>query len=155
MMPRSKKIIVDLDVVTLAFWDKKDEASLIERIKANKFEMVCPYIILNHLLKWNYKKLADEIREFYEKYSSEIVTAKILLEKTEEINVEYYKLLSELINIGVKEEDVVLVIVSSLFNIDYLITFNRKHLKNKEKEIGEVLDKYGIRAIKIKTPSEV
>ena len=154
-MPKSKKIIVDLDVVTLAFWDKKDEARLIERIKANEFEMVCPYIILNHLLRWDYKKLAEEIREFYEKYSSGILTAKILLEKTEEVNVEYYELLDELISIGVKEEDVVLVIISSLFNIDYLITFNRKHLKNKEKEIGEVLEKYGIKSIKIKTPSEV
>ncbi|MBI2508090.1 hypothetical protein HYV89_04000 [Candidatus Woesearchaeota archaeon] len=154
-MPKSKKVIIDLDVVTLAFWDKKDGAKLIERIKANEFEMISPYILLDHLSKWDYRKLAEEIREFYEKYSSEIITARNLLEKTEEINIEYYKILNELISIGVKEEDVVLVIISSLFNVDNLITFNRKHLKNKEKEIGEVLKRYGIKTIQIKLPSEV
>ncbi len=35
-MSKIKKITVDLDVTTLAFWDKKDEAKLIERIKGNK-----------------------------------------------------------------------------------------------------------------------
>lgn len=67
MNKQKKRIIIDLDVVTLAFWDKKDEAELIERIKANEFEMVSPYILLDHLSKWDYRKLAEEIGEFYEK----------------------------------------------------------------------------------------
>ena len=131
-MNKKKKIIIDLDVVTLAFWDKKDEAGLIERIKADEFEMITPYILLDHLSKWSHQKLANEINEFYEKYSSEIITAKKLLNESEKNKIEYLELLNELINIGVKEEDVVLVIVSSLFYVDYLITFNRKHLKNKD-----------------------
>ena len=56
---------------------------------------------------------------------------------------------------GVKEEDVVLVVISSIFDIDYLVTFNRKHLKSKEKEINEVLRKNGIKCIKIILPSEL
>ena len=154
-MSSKNKSIVDLDVTTLAFWDKKDEARLIERIKGNKFAMVTPYIILEHLSKWNHRKLADEIASFYETYSSEIVTAQNILDKTDEIGVEYKKLFFELVNIGVKEEDVVLVIISSIFDVDYLVTFNRKHLKGKEKEINEVLMKNGLRVIKIVLPSEL
>ncbi|MBI2659037.1 hypothetical protein HYX05_02980 [Candidatus Woesearchaeota archaeon] len=150
-----KRIIIDLDVVTVAFWDKKDEAKLIERIKSGKFAMVTPYIILEHLSKWNYQKLADEIASFYEIYSSQLITAQNILDKTDEFHIEYKKLFTELVDIGVKEEDVVLVIIASIFDIDYLITFNRKHLKSKEKEINEVLRKNGIKAIRIIVPSEL
>jgi len=150
-----KKIIVDLDVVTLAFWDKKDEAKLIERIKGGKFDMVVSYILLEHLSKWNYRKLAEEISGFYEKYSSQIITAQNILEKTKEGSIEYGNLLMKLINIGVKEEDVILVIIASIFHIDYLITFNRKHLKNNENKINEVLKKNGIKTVKIVLPSEL
>ena len=154
-MSKIKKITVDLDVTTLAFWDKKDEAKLIERIKGNKFAMVTPYIILEHLAKWNYRKLADQIASFYETYSSEIVTAQNILDKTSEIDIEYRELFMQLVSIGVKEEDVVLVIISGIFDVDYLITFNRKHLRGKEKEINEVLKRNGIKTIKIVLPSEL
>ena len=150
-----KKIILDLDVVTLAYWDKKDEAKLIEKIKDGVFAMVTPYIILEHLVKWNHRKLAEEMASFYEKYSSQIITAQNILEKTNELNIEYGKLLFELVNIGVKEEDVILVIVSSIFEIDHLVTFNRKHLKNNEKEINKVLGKNGLKNVKITVPSEL
>ncbi len=150
-----KKIIIDLDVVTVAFWDNKDDAKLLERVKGGKFSMITPYILLEHLSKWNYRKLADEIASFYEKYSDQIVTAQNILNKTTEANVEYKELLAELVNIGVKEEDVVLVIIASIFAVDYLVTFNRKHLKSKEKGINEVLKKNGIRIIKIALPSEL
>ena len=149
-----KKIILDLDVATLAFWDKKDEAKLIERIKNNEIMMITPYIILEHLAKWNHKKLSEEITIFYEKYSSEIITAQNLLNKIENLEVEYEELLAELVKEGVKEEDVILVIICSVFEVDYLVTFNRKHLKNKEKGINGVLKKNGLKSIEIKLPSE-
>lgn len=154
-MKMNKKIIVDLDVVTFAFWDRKDEVKLIERIKGGKFDMAVPYILLEHLSKWKYRKLAEEISGFYEKYSYQIITAQNILDKTTEMQIEYGKLLFELISIGVKEEDVVLVIVSSIFEINYLVTFNRKHLKNNEKEINEVLRKNGLKAVRIDLPSEL
>jgi len=154
-MKSKEKIIVDLDVTTLAFWDNKDEAKLIERIKGSKYAMVTPYIILEHLSKWNHRKLADEIASFYETYSFEIVTAQNILDKTNDMRVEYKELFMLLVNVGVKEEDIILVIVSSIFKVDYLVTFNRKHLRNKEKEINEVLKKNGINTIKIVLPSEL
>lgn len=152
---QKKKIIVDLDVTTLAFWDKKDENKIIEKIKSNKLEMITPYILLEHLSKWDYRKLAEEISNFYEKYSSQIITTQNLLEATESFHINYRKLLLKIINVGVKEEDVVLVVICSFFEIDYLVTFNRKHLKNKEKEINEVLKENGLKPIKIKLPSEL
>ena len=154
-MAIKKKILIDLDVVTLAFWDKKDEAKMIEKIKGGMFFMVTPYILLEHLSKWSYKQLADEITHFYEAYSSQIITAQNILEKVTALGIEYRGLLMELVNIGVKEEDVVLVIISSIFDVDYLITFNRKHLKSKEKEINEVLKRNGINCVKIAMPSEL
>ena len=150
-----KKIIIDLDVVTLAYWDKKDEAKLIEKIKGGLFAMVTPYIILEHLSKWNYRKLAEEIASFYETHSFQIITAQNLLEKCNEREIEYKKLLFELLNVGVKEEDIILVIISSIFSLDYLVTFNRKHLRSKEKEINEVLRKNGVETIRIVLPSEL
>lgn len=154
-MEIKKKILIDLDIVTVAFWDRKDEAKLIERIKSGRFAMVTPYIILEHLSKWNYRKLADEIASFYEVYSSQIITAQNILDKIGEVQIGYIKLFTELVNIGVKEGDVVLVIIASIFDIDYLVTFNRKHLKSKEKEINEVLRKNEIKTIKIVQPSEL
>ena len=150
-----KKIIVDLDVVTLAFWDKKDEANLIEKIKSGKFNMTAPYIILEHLSKWNYRKLAEEISSFYQTFSFQIVTAQNILDKTNEMQIEYRRLLMELVDVGVKEEDVILVIVSSIFEVDYLVTFNRRHLKSKERKINRVLNKNGIKTIRIVSPSEL
>ncbi|MBI4452045.1 hypothetical protein HY637_01325 [Candidatus Woesearchaeota archaeon] len=150
-----KTIMMDLDVVTVAIWDKKDEMKLLEKIKGNEFAMITPYIILEHLSKWNYRKLAEEIASFYEKYSFQIVTAQNIADKTEEMDVDYKKLFIELLNIGVKEEDIVLVIIVGIFDIDFLVTFNRKHLKSKEKEINEVLRRNGINAIRIVQPSEL
>ena len=150
-----KKIVIDLDVTTLAFWDKKDEASLLEKVRAGAFLMITPYIILEHLSKWSYKKLAEEIANFYEVYSFQIITAQNILDKTDEIGVDFKKLFAGLVHIGVKEEDVVLVIVSGIFDIDYLVTFNRRHLRSKEKEINEVLKKNGIKTIRIVLPSKL
>jgi len=48
-----------------------------------------------------------------------------------------------------------LVIIASIFDADYLVTFNRKHLKNNEVKINNVLQKYELRTIKIVLPDEI
>ena len=119
------------------------------------FFVITPYVLIDHLSKWNHRKLADQITNFYDIYSSHIVSAQNILDKMRDLNADYGKLLMELVNLGVKEEDVILVIVSGIFNADYLVTFNRKHLKSKEKEINGVLSKNGIGTIKIVFPKEL
>ena len=42
-----------------------------------------------------------------------------------------------------------------IIDLDYLITFNRVHLKNKEEEINEILSEYGLRTIKITSPEQI
>ena len=56
---------------------------------------------------------------------------------------------------GVKEEDVLLVIVTTLMDLDFLVTLNRKHLKNKEEDINAILSKHGLKKIKIISPEEI
>ena len=59
------------------------------------------------------------------------------------------------IKINIKPEDAFLVLITSIFDINYLITFNRKHLKNNENKINEVLKRNGLKIIKIVEPNEI
>ena len=63
--------------------------------------------------------------------------------------------MKKLLSKGVKEEDAVLVIIASIFEIDHLVTYNRKHLRNKEIEINDVLSQNGLKTIKIRLPDEI
>ena len=111
-MQQKNKILVDLDVVTVAFWDNKELAiKFLNRIKSEEFTLYTPFIITDLVAKWKHESLRNNIINFYEVYSD--------------------------------------------FNLDYLVTFNRKHLRDKEQIINEVLKKYGIKTIKIVLPSEI
>ena len=155
-MRRRKKVIVNLDVVTVAEWDSKREAiQFINRIKKEEFNLFTPYILLEHLSKWKHKNLVSKIEHFYRIYSKTIISAQNVLDRINEIRVNRNKLTNELLEIGVKEEDAILVVITSIFGIDYLVTFNRKHLKNKEVKINEVLKKNGLKTIKIYLPDEI
>ena len=151
-----KKILTDLDVVTVAFWDKKEEAiKFLNRIKFGEFILYTPFIILDLLAKWKHDSLRNKMMSFYEVYSDEVITIKLYEMKVKEIKLDDQKLSNELLSHNIKEEDVVLIIFTSIFNLDYLVTFNRKHLKNKEQIINEVLKTYGIKPIKIVLPNEI
>jgi len=155
-MREGKKIMIDLDVVTVAEWDSdKDAINFTERVKAGEFQMHVPYTLLELLDNWEYKELASKIEHFYMLYSKTIISAQDSLDKLKEIGVDRKELVDELLAKNVKEEDAMLVIITSIFGIDYLITYNRKHLKDKEEEINEVLNKNGLGAIKVRMPNEV
>jgi len=150
------KILVDLDVVTIALWNKDKEAvEFIENVKKGKFEIYTPHVILDLVSKWRYEKLKTAIKHFYELYSKEILTPQRLLEKFESRGVDSDKVVGSLVQIGVKIDDAALVLVASVFDVDVLITYNRKHFRSKSKEINEVLEKYGLRKISILLPTEI
>ena len=151
----ARKILIDLDVLTLAFWDKKDPTGIVKRISKGEFDMFTPYILFEHLSQWDHKSLAFEIADFYQRFSSSIVTAKNLFERLEELKIDYKAILFELLSKDVKEEDAVLVVVSSVFDIDFLVTYNKRHLKNRQPEINEVLKKNGLKTIRIVSPEEL
>ena len=153
------KVIVDLDVVTVGKWDggKYGDISrgLITRVANKEFELVTPFYLIEHLIKWKNIQLKERIEEFYLKESTTLLTNEDVDNKIEESGIDDKALLNDLKNHNVKEEDAFIVMVTSIFDLDYLITFNRIHLKNKKEEINEVLHKYGLKTIKITGPEEV
>ena len=158
-MQQKNKIIVDLDVTTVAKWDKGKNGDLarkfIIRVEKGEFEMHTPYIILDLLSEWKHTKLVKEIKEFYDIYSQDIISVINLEEKIIKLNVDRKALTSDLKSYDIKDEDIILVIIASIFEVDYLVTFNRKHLKNNEVKINNVLQKYKLKTIKIALPDEI
>lgn len=149
------KILIDLDVVTVALWDRnKEAAEFLERAKKGEFELYTPYTLFDTLSKWKNEKLKNEIVGFYELYSKKIISGKESLEKIEELKTGR-KVVEELQKEGVKEEDATLVFIASIFEIDSLVTLNRKHLRNKRDEINRVLRNNGLKEISILLPTEI
>ena len=155
-----KKIIIDLDIVTVSIWDKKGEnpklaTKFINRVKGKEFCVLTPFFLLELVSKWKYSQLKDHIEDFYIKFTDKMLSNEDLDEKIDSMNIDDKNILNELRNNGVKDEDSLLVLVTSIFDADYLITFNRVHLKNKKEAINEVLKKNGLKTIKIVGPEEV
>ena len=155
-----KKILIDLDVITVAIWDKKGTQveiakKFINKVEAREFYIISPFFLIELALKWKYKELSEDIKEFYVRYSDKFVSDIEFKEKSKELNVNAEGIIRLLEDYDIKQEDSVLVLVTSIFNLDYLITFNRKHLKNKKEIINMVLMENGLRAIKIIGPDEI
>lgn len=153
---KKKKILIDLDVVTVAEWDGNENAvQFLNRVKSGEFELYVPYLIFDLLSKWDYEKLSKKIRHFYELQATKIITAQDSLSRIEDLGIDAKKIVAELEKRHIKEEDAVLVVMSSIFDLDYLVTYNRKHLRNKFEVINDVLKKNGLKAIKITLPDEI
>ena len=74
-----KRIIIDLDIVTVSIWDKKGEnvklaVKFIHRVKNKEFYVLTPFYLLEHLTKWTHITLKEKIEDFYIKQSSKILT---------------------------------------------------------------------------------
>ncbi len=155
---RTRSQLSDLDVVTVAFWDKGKNGNLgrglVLRIKQKELDMITPFYLLEHLTKWRHITLKEQIEDFYIKNSSKLLTNEDVDTKIDELGIDDIRVLLELQSKGIKEDDAFIVLVTSIFDADYLVTFNRKHLRNKEKEINEVLKKNELRTIRIVGPEE-
>ena len=154
------KIIIDLDVVTVSVWDKKGEnvrlaVKLIDRVKQKEFEVITPFYLLEHLIKWKHVTLKEKIEDFYLKNSNILLTNEDVDYRIDSLGIDDEKILLELQSNNVKEEDAFIALITSIFKLDYLVTFNRRHLKNKKNQINEVLKKHELAAIKIVGPEEV
>jgi len=154
------KILIDLDVVTVGLWNKLDSRKdiakkFIKRIEEDEFILVTPFILIDLISKWNNKNLVSNIKEFYFINSTKIISDLEIEKISELIRIDFNKLIMDLYKIGVKKEDGALVIICSMFNLDYFVTFNRKHLKNKKEVINEVLKENGLKTIKIIEPNEI
>ena len=152
-----KRILIDLDVLTIALWkgdNKKIAVEFLSKVKNEEFYIITPFTLLELLLEWKNTALRDKIKEFYLEYSEDILTERKVYASFDKIS-NIFGVAEEIMNIGVKDEDALLVIICSIFDIDYLVTFNRRHLKNNKEKINEVLKKNGLKTIKIVEPNEI
>jgi|SRR3989338_247639 len=149
-----KKIMIDLDVVTTAIWDKKKESlGFLARVKKGEFLVYTPFAILDTLSSWEHESLKDSIKEFYEIYSTRIISAEEYVSESSKINIDGKKVADELAKSGVKEEDALLVVVSSVLGLDAIVTYNRRHLHNNKTLISEILRRHKLNEISILLPS--
>lgn len=150
----AKKVLIDLDVVTTAFWNGNTEAmKFLEEVKKEDFEIYVPYILLELLSEWRYEELRDRILDFYKLNAKRIISVKEIVEKSREMDVDYRDIITQLEEHGVKDEDAILIVVTSIFELDCLFTFNRKHLRDKKDVINEVLKENGVKKIEIRVPT--
>ena len=159
-MKQKKKILIDLDVVTVAIWDKKGlqveiANKFINRVEKKEFYVINPFFLIELALKWKHQELREDIKEFYVSYSNKLISDTEFKEKVKELNINAEKIIKLLESYDIKEEDSVLVLVASIFDLDYLVTFNRKHLKNKKEAINRILKENGLKTIKIIGPEEI
>ena len=152
------KIIIDLDVVTVGKWDKGNNGihsrKLMIRVANRNFYLITPTLLLELVKKWKHESLKIQIEEFYLNNSDELIERLQIIEEIIYKKIDFEEIFNKFVDIGVKEEDITLILVSSLRDAS-LITFNRIHLKNKEEEINEILSEYGLRTIKITSPEQI
>jgi hypothetical protein len=156
---RKKKILIDLDILTTALWDRKKESiEFLKEVEKGRYKVLTPLYFLYHILrKWEFKKLADKIFKQYDLltdiFLQESKTAEKVLKKT---RIPLRALAKKMVKgIKIKLEDAYLVLYSSIWESDFLVTYNKKHLVNKEKEITEFLKKYGLYHPKIILPDQL
>lgn len=150
--------IIDLDIITVAHWkgmQKREADKLLARVTAKEFYIVTPFTLVELIMGWNDKNLARKIEDFYSENTDLWLSDRMIEEQAKAVGVDLENLIKELEASGVKQEDSVLVVIAAIFRIDYLLTFNRKHLSGKRDVINGVLKKVGLQAIRIANPQEL
>ena len=149
---------IDLDVVTIGKWDKGKQGDysrkFMVRVKRKEFYIITPTLLLELVRKWKHENLKIQIEEFYLKNSDEFVERLQIIGEIISKEIDFEEIFRKFIDVGVKEEDITLILASSLRDA-ILITYNRVHLKNKEEEINEILSEYDLKAIKIISPERI
>lgn len=155
-----KKLLIDLNVVTVGSWKKADPAravaeSFMKRVEgqegeAKRFYVVTPYVLLELVNKWKDKALVGLIKDFYQKVTDEYVEKIEVMEELFEIFEDVY---NALIGVGVKPEDAFLVMVCSVKRA-VLVTFDKKHLRGRKEGINSVLREYGCEEVEVMLPEE-
>jgi len=152
-----KRILLDLDVVTVGLWDKGERGDAarvyMEKIRRGDIILCTSYHLLELVNQWKHERLKDQISEFFELWAARIYSTKEILENAKAKNIDYSQVINALIKTGEKEEGTILVLITSIFQLDALITFNRVHLKNNQEMINQILTRNNMEVIKIEFPN--
>ena len=149
--------MIDLDVMLAAYGnpdkpEKKEKAlHLLREVEIGVHELHTSYTLMDIVSAWNIEFFRTKVHEFYVKHSKEIITARSLEEKLSASGKEVKALLKKFVSIGVKEEDAVLAVIASVFEVG-LKTFNKTHLLNKLGSINKILREEGLNEISISEP---
>ena len=152
-----KKVLIDLDVITTAIWDRnKESLEFLSYAEQGKYTISTPLFLLFHILRnWKYKKLADRIFKEFDKITDIFLQESKINKELEQKTGLTLRLLIRKASkeLDINPQDATIVLYASLSLVDEIITYNRKHMKNKEKEIGEFLKKYNLHVPKIALPN--
>lgn len=157
------KVIVDLDVVPIAKWYEKGNPrqagsqKFIKRVERGEFSLLAPDTFLEIIRSWEYGELMKRVRSWYTTNAKSIISSEEALKKiakktklSEETLIE--KFASEA---NMKREDAFLVLIATGSNTDYIVTWNKAHLRNKREKIEEIGTKLGLKVPKIIFPTEI
>ena len=155
-----KKIIIDLDVVTIGIWKKADERRtealhFMKRAENKEFEVVMLSSTLNLVEKWNNRELSTSIRDFYSKNTDHFIDDLEVSNFLRKRKVSASVIIDEFSKKGIKREDILLILACVAIKADYLVTLNRRHLKNNTKAINQILEKNSLHKIKVVQPNEI
>lgn len=92
-MTTKKKLLIDLDVVTVSIWDKKGKnvelaVEFTDRVKNREFYVITPFFLLELVSKWKYSQLKDYIEEFYLKFTDDMLSNEDLDEKIDSMDID-------------------------------------------------------------------
>ena len=155
------KIMIDLDVVTVAEWEKEDPrrpiaSRFLDEVDKKIFTVISPVTLIARLLSWKYLELVKKIAIRLISISDSFVTTE---EANSILTANTKKGIRELADEGakglkIKVSDMALVLIASSKGIDYFVTFNKTDLKNKEGKISEFLRRYNLHTPKIVLPDD-
>lgn len=156
-----KKIYLETTVFNYYFLDdikrayeKKITRLLFKEIGQAKFKGIISDMVLVELSRC-YEPLKSKMLGLIEKFNLE----RIEISKREEKNIE--DLANSYIKFGIilerKKPDAVHIALASLFQVDFLVSWNCKHIVRPElqERINAVNTSYGFKEVKLCTPLEV
>ena len=157
------KVIVDLDVVTIAKWYRKRDRRLessqrfLGRVERGEFSLAVPDTFLEILRLWEYGELSSIIRGWYEANARFIIPSDEAVKKvavktgfSEEVLIEKFAL-----EANMKKEDAFLVLIGTGSEIAYIVTWNKAHLRDKREKIEQIGARFGLRVPRIIFPTEI
>lgn len=153
-----KRILIDLDVVVIGIWAnendtrKKAAHKFIQNVRGKKFIVITPTTMLEVVSEWKDGIIKTGIIEFYTLNTDIFIEDSGVIEIINSSGNDFEEVSTMLMKIGIKDGDVFLVLAASAEKLDYLITFNRKHLTSNELKINGLLRRYGLNEIRIVTP---
>ncbi|MCS7366558.1 MAG: hypothetical protein NDF52_01620, partial [archaeon YNP-WB-062] len=161
-MKEKLKIAFDIDVALVHVWKEKKDARREEveeffRLiseKKEKLSIVIGTHVLNRIRSWKNKKIVERLEKLYSNYEVKN-PEELILEFSSKLKKEFKEIVKDFSRKAeIKEEDAATLIAYSLLGIEYFVTLNKKHLRNKYAKIKTIGWEFGLKIPEIMLPNE-